>query len=235
MTTDLHSYGAPYALDALDADERTRFEAHLEHCADCRAELPGFLETANRLGEAAGEAPPAELKARLMASISQTAQERPVVTSFASRSRLRQLLPRMALAAAAVLTALSIGGYITEHNQSADLEAERAAVMTVMASNDAAFTKAALRDGGTVKMVTSKSSDKAVVVTADLPELDDARVYQLWTIIGDSPTSAGIVKAGSAMALMAGVKAVDAVALTIEPEGGSKLPTSKPIATMTSA
>ncbi|HZK35925.1 MAG TPA: anti-sigma factor, partial [Aeromicrobium sp.] len=80
MTTDIHSFGAPYALDAFDPGERARFEAHLEHCADCAAELPGFLATANRVGEAAGLAPPAELKARLMAPISQNAQERAVVT-----------------------------------------------------------------------------------------------------------------------------------------------------------
>ena len=29
MTTDLHSLLAPYVLDALDPDERNRFEAHL--------------------------------------------------------------------------------------------------------------------------------------------------------------------------------------------------------------
>ena len=235
MTNDIHSFGAPYALDALDADERTRFEAHLEHCADCRAELPGFLATANRLGEATGQTPPAELKARLMASISQTAQERPVVTSLAGRSRLRRALPRMALAAAAVLTALSIGGYISEHNQNVNLEAERAAVLTVMSSDDAAFDTTALSDGGTVQMVTSKSADKAVILTADLPELSDAHVYQLWTVIGDSPTSAGIIKPGSDTIVMTGIKTADMVAVTVEPAGGSKQPTTKPIATLTAA
>ena len=39
MSADLHSLLAPYALDALDDEERTRFEAHLDQCTDCQAEL----------------------------------------------------------------------------------------------------------------------------------------------------------------------------------------------------
>lgn len=141
----------------------------------------------------------------------------------------------MALAAAAVLTAVSIGGYITEHNQNSELRAERAAVLTVMSSDDAAFGTTALSGGGTVQMVASKSSDSAVVLTTNLPKLSDARVYQLWTVIGDSPTSAGIIKPGSDTIMMTSIKTADMMAITVEPAGGSKQPTTKPIATLTAA
>ena len=36
---DLHDLAAPYALDALDDDDRRAFEAHLRECEQCRTEL----------------------------------------------------------------------------------------------------------------------------------------------------------------------------------------------------
>ena len=42
MSVDLHQLIAPYALDALEADDRSRFEAHLALCEQCRVELVGL-------------------------------------------------------------------------------------------------------------------------------------------------------------------------------------------------
>ena len=77
MTTDLHSLLAPYVLDALDPDEFSQFEAHLEHCPDCQAELGGFQATATRLAEAQSHMPPADLRQRLVSAIGSVQQERP--------------------------------------------------------------------------------------------------------------------------------------------------------------
>ena len=85
------------------------------------------------------------------------------------------------------------------------------------------------------RLVASKSSDSAVVLTTNLPKLSDARVYQLWTVIGASPTSAGIIKPGSDTIMMTSIKTADMMAITVEPAGGSKQPTTKPIATLTAA
>ena len=90
MTVDLHSLIAPYALDALEADDRSRFEAHLALCEQCRAELVGFVATAARLGEAEAATPPAELRERLVTMAASTSQEHPVVTALSQRSRVRR-------------------------------------------------------------------------------------------------------------------------------------------------
>ncbi len=231
MTNELHSSAGAYALDALDADEQAAFEKHLDECADCGAEVKGFLATTARIAEASGQAPSPALKTQVMRSIAHTVQERPVVTSLADR-RKRRLLPRIALVAAGLLTALSIAGYVSERNQAGDLEAERAAVIKIMSSDDAAITKATMSNGGTAQLIASKENNKAVVVTDNLPKLKDGRVYQLWMITGDEPTSAGLIDAGSNIATMNGVDTVEQVALTVEPSGGSKSPTTKPIATL---
>ena len=51
---DLHDLTAGYALDALDPDERARYEEHLASCERCRDELQGFWQVAGALGRAAG-------------------------------------------------------------------------------------------------------------------------------------------------------------------------------------
>ena len=59
METGIHELTAAYALDALDADDRAAYEAHLEGCERCREELTSFWETTEALAVgAAGPAPP---------------------------------------------------------------------------------------------------------------------------------------------------------------------------------
>ena len=112
MTVDLHSLIAPYALDALEADDRSRFEAHLALCEECRVELVGFVATAARLGEAQAATPPAELRERLATMAASTSQEHPVVTALSQRSRVRRVAPRIILAAAVAAAVLGIGGFV---------------------------------------------------------------------------------------------------------------------------
>jgi anti-sigma-K factor RskA len=58
-----------YALDALDAAERARFERHLATCRTCPDEVRGFAETATVLGLAAAVTPPPALKGRVLADV----------------------------------------------------------------------------------------------------------------------------------------------------------------------
>ncbi|GIG64519.1 anti-sigma factor family protein [Phytomonospora endophytica] len=66
MTCQHHHDGAAYVLGALDPADRTAFEAHLPHCAECTgtvrglAQLPGVLAHApiENLLAAAGPPPP---------------------------------------------------------------------------------------------------------------------------------------------------------------------------------
>jgi cell wall-associated NlpC family hydrolase len=67
MDESVHDLSAAYALDALDAEERAAFEAHLGGCARCQEELASFWQTAGSLAyAAAGPAPSAELRGRLL-------------------------------------------------------------------------------------------------------------------------------------------------------------------------
>src|SRR5262245_45222460 len=94
-TNDIHDLVAPYALDALDAEERVEFERHLEGCRRCQAELLELQEGALALAWAAeGPEPPAGLRDRILESARGEAQVIPF------QPRRRWLAPALGAAAA---------------------------------------------------------------------------------------------------------------------------------------
>jgi len=229
MSVDLHQLIAPYALDALEADDRSRFEAHLALCEQCRVELVGFLSTTARLGEAEAMTPPPELRERLLATVSSTPQERPVVTALSQRSRARQIAPRVALIAAVAAAVVGIGGFIAEHERADDLRADRSRLTAVMSAPDAATTAESAAGGGELRVIASSTHDAAVVVGASLSNLDVDQTYQVWRLRDGKPTSVGLLGRGPGMLYVDGIKDADAFAVTVEPSGGSPQPTSDPI------
>ncbi|MGH3459266.1 anti-sigma factor [Aeromicrobium sp.] len=231
MSLDLHHLIAPYALNSLEADDRSRFEAHLALCEQCRVELVGFLSTAARLGEAEAMTPPPELRERLVTMAASTSQEHPVVTAISQRSRMRRMAPRIGLVAAAAAAILGIGGFVAEHERADDLSAERSRVVAVMTAEDGSMTADDANGGGNVRVIASKSHNAAVVLGESLPTLDDDRTYQVWHMEDGKPTSVGLLGHGSGMLYVASIKGADAYAVTVEPDGGSPSPTSDPIAT----
>jgi len=230
MTVDLHHLLAPYALDALEPDERSRFEAHLASCGLCRDELGGFQATAARLGEAASAAPPEGLRDRVLAVATTTPQEHPVVTALAGRSRARRVLPRVVLAAAVAAAVLGVGGFVVERQRADELRAERSDMVAVMTADDAAMRVGAAEGGGTVRVIASAKHDAAVVVGASLPTLDAEHTYQVWHMQDGEPTSVGMLGDGPGMLYVDGIRGAEAYAVSVEPAGGSDQPTTEPIA-----
>ncbi len=229
MSVDLHQLIAPYALDALEPDDRSRFEAHLALCEQCRVELVGFLSTTARLGETEAMTPPPELRDRLLTAISSTPQERPVVSALSQRSRARRIAPRVALVAAVAAAVIGIGGFIAENQRADDLRADRARLSAVMSAPDAANTEESAAGGGEVRVIASATHDAAVVVGASLSKLDADETYQVWRMRDGKPTSVGLLGRGPGLLYVDGIKGAEAFAVTVEPSGGSPQPTSDPI------
>ena len=231
MTNDLHSLIAPYALDALDDLERARFEAHLAQCVSCQSELAGFVATATRLGDAEELTPPSGLRDRLMAEVSTTRQERPVVVAIQRKSALRRTLPRLAMAAAFLVGAVGIGGFVAERDQANEFRAQSDTITSIVAASDAKTTDKMFDGGGHVRLIASETADSAYIVAKSLPGLPDGKVYQVWMVKNDSPTSQGVFASSGSM-VMKGLDGADRVAITVEPKGGSEQPSTPPIATL---
>jgi hypothetical protein len=76
--------------------------------------------------------------------------------------------------------------------------------------------------------VSSREFGKAVVTMTGLPELSDTLIYELWLMGPGSVKPAGLIDASSGPQLLNLGDAAE-IGLTVEPDGGSKQPTSKPV------
>lgn len=244
---DLHALTGAYAVDALEADERERFEQHLGRCPTCEHEVRGMQETATRLAVAAAAPPPAGLKAAVLTAAAQTRQHPPVRDAAPEpEARLRarhrhggarpRRRSRLAVPVAALATAIVIALGVTVGVQQSRLDrvqAQQHEVTAVLSAPDARIVSGRTALGGHTTMVVAASLDKMVFTAAGLPALADARVYQLWllTPAGGAIPNGLLPKASGATATLvaAGPPHGDQVAVTVEPAGGTKQPTSKPI------
>jgi hypothetical protein len=74
---DLHELSGAFALDALDGDELTLFEAHLTECPECVSEVERFHAAAAWLGSTVETTPPSHLAAAVMATAATRRQVSP--------------------------------------------------------------------------------------------------------------------------------------------------------------
>lgn len=229
---DVHELTAAYALDALGADERERFEAHLGNCAECREELAAFGETAAALAWGVeSPAPPPALRERILAA---AAAERANVVPLRVR-RPWVVRSTSAVAAVAACAAIAFGVWAATLSHSLDTErsaraAEARAVQIVM---DPASTKVALRGGdGTLAV---DPTGRAVLVVNRLAAAPADKVYEAWVIPpGSKPIRAGVFKGGGSMTMVPLEESVpigSVVATTVERPGGVDSPTETPILT----
>jgi anti-sigma-K factor RskA len=125
---------ATYALGALEEPERSTFEAHVEECAQCRADLSSYADAVHGIALTAPRmTPPSALRERIVASAraerSATAAPQAARPAAAAgrdappvAARPRMGVPPWA-AAAAVVAALIAGGlWLSERRSRTELE-----------------------------------------------------------------------------------------------------------------
>lgn len=234
-TSDVHKLTGAYAVDAVDDLERARFEQHLAECEDCRAEVAELRETAALLAESTAVAPPAALRASVLAGISQIRPLPPEVPVLAPRSAPEHRSGRRAwtpfLVAAALALVAGVGALIVQPWGGDDVPRLTAAEQVLQAP-DAEEVVVDLGEAGRATVTRSKSHDRAVITTEDMVAAPDGKDYELWFIDGDTFTSAGLMPdvADQTVVLDGSASDAAAVGITVEPDGGSKQPTSDPLA-----
>ena len=226
MNNDLHTLSGAYAVDALSPEEAEEFRKHLAECPACRDEVGELREAAALMGASEAAPPPAHLRARVLTAASQQPQQPPKVTPL-GEARKRRWSPRLLAAAAAVVMVLAAGIGYNQLQQRDPVQTNP--VAQVFNAPDAHRATMSTSNGGTISVATSPSLNKMAVDTDELPALETGQVYQLWAIADDTPTSAGLLEDPDQGAAMDMPGEGIAVAITIEPAGGSELPTTEPI------
>ncbi|MFF7307556.1 anti-sigma factor domain-containing protein [Streptomyces sp. NPDC008137] len=238
LTDDPHLAVGAYVLHALPAGERAAFEEHLAGCAPCRAEVDQLSVAAVGMGAAETETPSADLRRRVLERIAAVPQDRSLAAESRRRRRRERGL-RLALAAS-LAAAAALGGIAlwqsseadSEREQSAEERAEYRQLADVLTAPDATLSTQELSRGGTASVVASRAESRAAVFSAGLPPLTGDRIYQLWYAQSGRYRPAGLLSTeggGHADVLQGRLGGATAVCVTVEPAGGSRQPTTRPV------
>ena len=246
---ELHTLTGAYAVHALPDAERAEFERHLEACDSCAQEVRELTATAQRLGLAVSTSAPPEMRERVLRQISTVRQEPPRLPGVprpggGGPGRRVRAVPRFALAAC-LAAAAAFGGVAVWQHQSAQDAREQAEqsrqqsseLARLLSAPDARTTgSSALPGGATASVVVSREQDRAAFLASGLDRPPRGKVYELWFSEDGSMRPAGLMDPsagdGDAMLMDGSVGGASAMGITVEPAGGSKQPTSAPVALM---
>ncbi|HZZ00359.1 MAG TPA: anti-sigma factor [Candidatus Baltobacteraceae bacterium] len=236
---------AVYALGALPPADAARVRAHIASCPQCQEEYNRLRSTASLVGlsaETIGDArdcPSTLLKPRIMREIAKR--------SAPARDAGPKMWPAYLVAAACLAIAIvSSMANISLNAQNRQMQAQlsRSADGSKKLAQTLNQTRTTIADllssdakhydveGG--QIVTRGSH--VYIAMHSLPQPPRGKVYQSWTLakgakkVAPSDTFVPDSNGVAVLPLPVDARATAAVAISVEPEGGSKQPTSKPIA-----
>ena len=194
MSNDPHDLLAAYALDALDDDERERFERHLADCEECSEQLAHASRARRGPGVRGRGAGPAEGAARpdhrgrACRTASGGHQAAAGGTGHSARSRPSQLrLPAWRSASASgrtrCRTRSTASGARTRRTRKRRSSSLREATAKPLVGANGSLLVA---DNG-----------RAAIVVCGLAGAPNAKTYEAWVISGKSPQPAGLFRGGS--------------------------------------
>lgn len=240
---------ALHAVGALNADETSQLEAHLNSCAECRKELAALRGDAALLAlSAAGPAPPERARQSLLAAIANEPRRSPAPQRLVLGTFRPRWLSFAPIAAALLLAIFSLLLWRVEAKLMRRLEQAQAALQR--SQDDLRKEQAMLAalnspDTMRVTLVNAKNPPPHVnavysskvghlwLRASNLAPLPQNTVYELWLLPanGGAPMACGIfwpdAKGQAAMdhALSEAGIAAKGFAITIEPQAGSSTPT----------
>ncbi len=236
----IRELAAGYALGALTPAETAAFEAALARSPELAREVAEYREVNALLARGVAGEPSPLVKARMFQRIGQEKE-------VALRPGRRWLAPVLGLtAAAAAVWGLSLDRRVralTDQLGRRDVKlvaveaqlSQRELTINTLLTAEADLKVVQLTTSGTgapgIQFFWNRRSNMGVLHAFRLPQTAKGKVYQLWLIRGGKPYPSATFTAEydghalvQAFALPEGA-GFEAVAVTIEPEGGSTTPT----------
>ena len=223
-----------YVLGALPEEERLEFEQYLVAHPDLQEEVEALGTVAGLLAFSPQEQePPPELRRRIMATV----EAESVHPHTSRQSWLAGLweavgIRDLALAAAAMLVIGLFSWSMLLQGEVRDLQGRVQSLQSQpQGPQMIALGGVGTKQGARAELVTLEG-DRAILVAENMPPVPEGKTYQIWVIKGDTPQPSGLFepKGDSIAAVVENpVEGADAVAVTVEPKGGSKKPTTDPM------
>ncbi len=229
MTTDLHTLAGAYALDALDPDERRRFEAHYPDCDTCRVEVEEFRAVAGEVATSIRREPPAHLRDQVLARIAETPQLSPAapVIDLSERRAARRRTGALLAAAAAAVAVIGLSGALISISNDRDRAEQIAAAVADPDALVIDLDPTGDADGA-IRVVWRPGTTETLILADGLDDPGSGRVHQLWALGAEGPVPAGLFDVeGPSEGRLTDLVDPAGWAVTVEPAGGSTAPTGE--------
>lgn len=231
-----------YVLGALPQEEQAEFERYLAAHPERQAEVDELGTFVNLLAFSPHQQePPPELRRKVMEVVEAEAAPRRV-RRRPMFARIREYLSgrNLALGVAAMLVIGLLSWNVLLQDQVQDLTGQVEEAQT----EERRPERRQVQEGRTIPLegkwaqqgasaeVASIDEDRVVLVAENLPSVPENRTCQIWVIHDDVPTPSGLFDPDgdvTATAVTTAIEKADAIAVTVEPAGGSEKPTSDPV------
>ena len=223
-----------FVLGALPEEERMELERYLAAHPERRAEIDDLSAVAGLLALSPQEhEPPPELRRSIMAVVEAEA-DRPRVEFRSVLARMREFVGfrTLALGAAALLVIGLFSWNMLLQGEVQDLQGRVQSLQNQPQKPQMVELGGTGAEQGARAELAALGGDRVVLVAEDMPPVPEGKTYQIWVIENDVPQPSGLFEPseGSVAAVVKHpLDNAEAVAVTVEPEGGSPEPTSDPI------
>jgi anti-sigma-K factor RskA len=217
---------AGQALHALSPGEEEQVALHVAECERCRRQLRESEAVAASLAYAVpAAAPPPDLRQRVLEAVAPVV-EAPSAAPVPARAPARRAArwwPRFAAVAVPALAAAVVGLVVWNVSLQSDLSSLQHSLFHGSAGNLHGVGNVIVKPNGNATLYASVAPAPA------------GKTYEAWVIRGKVALPAGIFKGGGTvnLTLSQDARPGDVIAITIEPAGGTKAPTTTPIANHT--
>jgi len=221
-----------FVLGALPEDERREVEEYLAAHPERQAEIDELGAVVGLLALSPHEQEPSpELRRSIMDAVEAEA-ERPRAPSGLARVREFLSIRNLAFGAAALLVIGLFSWNMVLQGEMRDLQS----LVQGMQASEGDGRMVALEGSGAARQASAEvmilEDHRAVLMAEDMPPVPDNRTFQIWVIEDEVPRPSGIFEVREdhvAVVVENRVDGADAIAVTVEPEGGSPQPTSDPM------
>ncbi|MDQ4128003.1 MAG: anti-sigma factor [Actinomycetota bacterium] len=220
-----------YVLGALTEEERDEFERYLARNPEREAEIDELGAIADLLAiSPEQQEPPPELRSRVMEVVEAEAaprrvRRRPMFAALRGYLDARGI----ALGAAAMLVIGLLSWNVLLQDQVQNLTDQ---VEEAQAARQTIPLEGAWAQQGASAEVAAIDEDQVILVAENMPAVPEDQTCQIWVIHDDVPTPSGLFDPDgnmTAAAVTTSIEKADAIAVTVEPAGGSEKPTSDPV------